>query len=143
MNCSPNIITANFSGGRRKAKTAWRHQWDRGQVLCVTGIDDLPLTFTAHFSVHKEYGAAQPVEGIDGQVTIPDLWLTFGKTVYCWIYITDGESGETVYTITIPVIPRPMPEYYEMEDTGVFDAVVAQVGEYAEVPICNTRAATS
>lgn len=132
MNCSPNIITANFSGGRRKAKTAWRHQWDHGQVLCVTGIEDLPLTFTAHFSVHKEYGAAQPVEGIDGQVEIPDIWLTFGKQVYCWIYITDGESGETVYTITIPVIPRPMPEYYEMEDTGVFDGVVAEVSEYAE-----------
>lgn len=144
MNCSPNIITANFSGGRRKAKTAWRHQWDHGQVLCVTGIDDLPLTFTAHFSVHKEYGAAQPVEGIDGQVTIPDLWLTFGKTVYCWIYITDGESGETVYTITIPVIPRPMPEYYEMEDTGVFDGVVAEVSGYAEsANDAATRAAAS
>ena len=144
MQCSPNTITANFSGGRLKAKTAWRHQWDHGQVLCVTGIDDLPLTFTAHFSVHKEYGAAQPVEGIDGQVTIPDIWLTFGKTVYCWIYLTDGESGETVYTITIPVIPRPMPEYYEMEDTGVFDEVVAQVGGYAEsANDAATRAAAS
>lgn len=142
MNCARNIVTANFSGGQREARTARRHQWDRGQVLCVTGIEDLPLTFTAHFSVHKEYGAAQPVEGIDGQVEIPDIWLTFGKQVYCWIYLTDGESGETVYTITIPVIPRPMPEYYEMEDTGVFDRVVEQVGEYAEQADRSAQAAS-
>ena len=144
MDGSKNIITANFSDGRLQARTAWRHQWDREQILRIIGADDLPLTFNAHFSVHKYYGDATTVEGIDGQVKIPDIWLTFGKTVYCWIYLTDGESGETVYTITIPVIPRPMPEYYEMEDTGVFDAVVAEVGEYAQAADdAATRAAAS
>ena len=142
MDCSMNIITANFSGGRREARTARRHQWDRGQVLCVTGIEDLPLTFQVHFAVHRQGGSALQVDGIDGQVDIPNILLTFGRTIYAWIYLNDSASGETVYTITIPIIPRPMPEYYDLEDTGVFDRVVEQVGEYAEQADQSAQAAS-
>lgn len=142
MDCARNIITANFSGGRREARTARRHQWDRGQVLCVTGIEDLPLTFQVHFAVHRQGGSALQVDGIDGQVDIPNILLTFGRTIYAWIYLNDSASGETVYTITIPIIPRPMPEYYDLEDTGVFDRVVEQVGEYAEQADQSAQAAS-
>ena len=133
MNCSPNIITANFSGGKTSATTAPLWQWDYGQVLCITGIEDLPAAFEVHFSTNKSGGVSTVAVGADGQVTIPNVLLTIGKSLNAWIYLSDAQGeGETEYAITIPVKARPMPETYDAEATGVFDDVVRQVSEYAE-----------
>ena len=56
MDCARNIITANFSGGGTSATTAPLWQWDYGQVLCITGIEDLPAAFEVHFSTNKTGG---------------------------------------------------------------------------------------
>ena len=133
MNCATNIITANFSGGKTTATTAALWQWDYGQVLCITGIEDLPAAFEVHFSTNRAGGVSTVAVGADGQVTIPNVLLTIGKNLNAWIYLSDSEGdGETEYAITIPVKARPMPETYDAEATGVFDDVVRQVSEYAQ-----------
>lgn len=133
MNCARNIITANFSGGKTSATTAPLWQWDYGQVLCITGIEDLPAAFEVHFSTNRAGGVSTVAVGADGQVTIPNVLLTIGKNINAWIYLSDAQGeGETEYAITIPVKARPMPETYDAEATGVFDDVVRQVSEYAE-----------
>lgn len=132
MNCARNIITANFSGGT-SATTAPLWQWDYGQVLCVTGIEDLPAAFEVHFSTNRAGGVSTVAVGADGQVTIPNVLLTIGKNLNAWIYLSDSEGvGETEYSITIPIKARPMPETYDAEVSGEFDDVVRQVSEYAE-----------
>lgn len=145
MDCSTNIVTANFSGGKREATTAPLYQWDYGQVLCITGLDALPQTFEVHFATQKNGGVSTTVVGIDGRVDIPNVLLTIGKDIHAWIYLSDSTGdGETEYAITTPVKARPMPEYYDAEATGVFDGVVRQVGEYAEeATAAAERAATS
>ena len=133
MDCSTNIVTANFSGGKREAITAPLWQWDYGQVLCITGIEDLPAAFEVHFSTNKSGGVSTVAVGADGQVTIPNVLLTIGKSLNAWIYLSDAQGeGETEYAITIPIKERPMPETYDAEVTGEFDDVVRQVSEYAE-----------
>lgn len=132
MICARNIITANFSGGT-SATTAPLWQWDYGQVLCITGIEDLPAAFEVHFSTNRAGGVSTTAVGADGQVTIPNVLLTIGKNLNAWIYLSDSEGeGETEYSILIPVKARPMPETYDTEASGEFDDVVRQVSEYAE-----------
>lgn len=133
MNCARNIVTASFSGGGTSATTAPLWQWDYGQALCVTGIEDLPAAFEVHFSTNRTGGVSTVAVGADGQVTIPNVLLTIGKTIYAWIYLSDAQGeGETEYSITIPVKARPMPETYDAEVSGEFDDVVRQVSEYAQ-----------
>ena len=133
MDCARNIITANFSGGGTSATTAPLWQWDYGQALCITGIEDLPAAFEVHFSTNRTGGVSTTAVGADGQVTIPNVLLTIGKNLNAWIYLSDSEGeGETEYSILIPVKARPMPETYDAEVSGEFDDVVRQVSEYAE-----------
>ena len=132
MNCATNIITANFSGGKTHATTARVYQWSRGIELCITGADNLPQTFKAHFSVQKRGGVATTVVGIDERVEVPNVLFTIGKDIHVWLGTSETEDdAEILYTVDIPVAPAPMPEYYDAEDTGVFDAVVEQVADYA------------
>ena len=133
MDCARNIVTANFSGGGTSATTAPLWQWDYGQVLCITGIEDLPAAFEVHFSTNRTGGVSTVAVGADGQVTIPNVLLTIGKNLNAWIYLSDAQGeGETEYSITIPVKARPMPETYDAEVSGEFDDVVRQVSEYAQ-----------
>lgn len=132
MNCASNIITANFSGGKTHATTARVYQWSRGIELCITGADNLPQTFKAHFSVQKRGGVATTIVGIDERVDVPNVLFTIGKDIHVWLGASETEDdAEILYTVDIPVAPAPMPEYYDAEDTGVFDAVVEQVADYA------------
>lgn len=131
MDCASNVITANFAHGKREATTAPLWQWDYGQVLCVTGIDDLPQTFQMHFALQQKVGMSTTVVGADGQVNIPNGYLIPGKPIYAWLYVSDEDNGETEYAITIPVRERPMPDHYEISSVGEFDGIVEQVAEYA------------
>lgn len=108
MSCAMNVVTA-YLGNNRATTTAGRYQWDYGQVLRIEGIN-LPYSFQAHFSNTPRLGTSKTAIGTDGAVVIPDEYLTTGKTIYAWIFLHDSATdGETIYSITIPVIPRPRP----------------------------------
>lgn len=103
-----NVITANFNGAW-SCVTAPLWQWDFGQILEITGIDNLPATFEVHFA-NFSVGSSVSSIATDGRVTIPNQLLTSGNPVYAWIYLSAGETdGETEYKITIPVNRRAMP----------------------------------
>lgn len=102
-------MVSAYLGNSRTATTAARYQWNYGQVLRINGID-LPHAFQVHFSNTPKVGTSTTSIGTDGEVVIPDAYLTTGKTVYAWIFLHDtATDGETMYAITIPVIPRPQP----------------------------------
>lgn len=108
MSCAKNIVTAFFNGGRT-ATTAPLYQWDYGQVLRISGLT-LPAAFQVHFSNSPRSGTTTTSIGQDGQVTIPDVYLTKGLPVYAFIFLHNSEDdGETEYVITIPVNARPQP----------------------------------
>lgn len=108
MSCARNITTAFFNGGRT-ATTAPLYQWDYGQVLSINGLT-LPAAFQVHFSNTPRSGTTTTSIGQDGQVTIPDVYLTKGLPVYAFIFLHNSEDdGETEYVITIPVNARPRP----------------------------------
>lgn len=124
MACALNIVTA-YLWNSRTATTAARYQWNYGQVLRINGVD-LPHSFQAHFSNTPIVGTAKTFIGTDGQVGIPDEYLTTGKPVYVWIFLHHAETdGETMYSVTIPVIPRPQP--VDEEPTPVQQSEINQL----------------
>lgn len=138
-----NIVVAHFGHHNRVVMTDTLYQYDYGQQLKIEGITALPQTFQAHFSNVQHGGVSITVTGINGMVDVPNSLLMTGKRIYCWIYVTETGSGETVYQILMPVQSRPMPEYYDVEDVGVFDSVVNQVAEYAATATTGATSATA
>ncbi len=110
-----NIITATFND-YTYARTTSLWQYDYGQILQIEGIT-LPATFEVHFSDQDQEGESLiqigAVKDKTAQVQIPDSFLRKAAggnySIYAFIYLTDTESGETKYKITIPVRARPKP----------------------------------
>lgn len=107
-----NITKAAF-GGLREVTTAPLWQYDYGQILQITGLD-LPQAFEVHFSNSRKSGETVTQIGADNQVVIPDMYLTSGADIYCFIFLHDGlTDGETEYVIKVPVRERPEPSDIE------------------------------
>ena len=117
-----SIITATFND-YTYARTTSLWQYDYGQILQIEGIT-LPATFEVHFSDQDQEGESLiqigAVKDKTAQVQIPDSFLRKAAggnySIYAFIYLTDAESGETKYKITIPVRARPKPNT-ELVDT--------------------------
>ena len=98
--------------------TANMWQWDYGQILRIQG-KNIPKAVEVHFSLNEKGGDSITRIGatIDGvtDVPIPDSFLeNNGRAqdyiIYAFVYLEDGESGNTEYKIRIPVKSRPKPE---------------------------------
>lgn len=136
------MIIVNFDSKKEIYKTAsglW--QYDYGQVLRIQGLK-LPTAVEIHFSLQQSGGEAVTRIGVtkDGvtDVTIPDSLLENGNTasdyrIYVFIYLSDAESGQTEYRITLSVKSRPKPEAWEKpEDAEIFREAIAAVNASAE-----------
>ena len=100
-----NVVNAVFRGGIA-CRTSPVYQYDYGMILKFHSLD-LPSIYEVHFSNTAEDGEAIPVLGNEDGVLIPDELLITGEPVYAWLYLhTTDSDGETVYSITIPVIER-------------------------------------
>lgn len=115
------MLQAVFTKSVDKIEVPGLTQWDRGQELEVT-IPDLPESLEAHFS-YKGAGTAYVVEatGTDGTavIPIPNIICTQNRDAVCWIYYTDGDSGETVKTIYLPIEAREKPSDYVYTESDV------------------------
>lgn len=110
------ILTAEIKDSAY-AKTLKAWQYNRGQILRITGID-LPTAVEVHFSLQETSGdtlvrVGATVDGVT-EVKIPDEYLknsgrTSDYSIYAFIYLTDETSGITKYRIEIPVNARPKP----------------------------------
>ena len=128
-----NVTKAAF-GGLREVATAPLWQWDYGQILRITGLD-LPQAFEVHFSNSRKSGETITQIGTDSQVVIPDMYLTSGADIYCFIFLHDGlTDGETEYVIKIPVRERPEPSDIEPtpEQQDVITEAIAALNDAVE-----------
>ena len=103
-----NIIIARPSAaGTCRTEAVW--QYDYGQILKLEGVE-LPANYEVHFSNASSRGEAVTRLGGPEGAPVPDSCLARGGQVYAWVVLHAGEAdGETVYRVTIPVIPRSKP----------------------------------
>lgn len=109
------MVIANVLNTYTTASGLW--QYDYGQVLRIQGLK-LPPAVEIHFSLQERGGESVTRVGTtkDGvtDVVIPDSMLenrdiTTDYKIYAFIYLTDSESGQTEYKISMSVKARPKP----------------------------------
>lgn len=86
------------------------YQYDYGQKLEITGLE-----LANGFEVHFQNGTGNPetrqgiVKNDVGIVAVPDITLSLPYDTKAWIYVKTPESGTTVKTVRINMIPREKP----------------------------------
>ena len=110
-------------------------QYDFGQVLQISGLS-LPPVVEVHYA-NKDKDTALPQTGVtEGGITtapIPNEILEEKGSFTAYIFVTDGESGETCYTINGYVNKRPRVKGFNApEDQEILHAAVGAVNAAAE-----------
>lgn len=116
-------IRVTLSSGITSAKTTSLFQWDYGQQLEIVS-DDLPSFVEVHFACKgMSEAVVVPCSMPDGTgvVTIPDSCLEQSTDITAWVYSVDGTQGNTVKTITIPIVSRIRPGRSETLPQGFSD----------------------
>lgn len=129
-------IHITFEPGAKTAEIkedVWQH--DFGQTLQIEGLS-LPPTIEVHYA-NKGRDTAIPQVGVtkDGITTapIPNEILSEKGAFTAYIFVTDGKSGETCYTITGYINKRPaLKEFDTPEDQEILHAAVGAVNAAAE-----------
>lgn len=132
------MVIANVLNTYTTASGLW--QYDYGQILRIQNLK-LPHAVEIHFSLQEKGGESVTRVGTTRDnvtdVVIPDSMLENGDTtadykIYAFIYLTDSESGQTEYKISMSVKARPKPEQFEKpEDEKLFRQAIAAVNESA------------
>ena len=127
-----NIITANLAHGKQFV-TASRYMEDYGQVLKIEGID-LPSVYQVDFSNSLLRGTSKTMLGNADGVAIPDEYISTGRDVYAFLYLTGDMWGRTVATIRIPNKTRPKrtDEIPTPTEQSVIDQTIAALNDAVE-----------
>lgn len=129
-------IDVTYSGNTGKVTVKPQYQYNQGQQLRVHGIGEDVNVFM-HYAVR---GLTKPIVRFpsfekDAWVSfVPNALLAQSSPIVAYVYITSANSAQTVYEIEIPVIKRPMPDGFEMEDDEIADIqqMIAELREVAE-----------
>ena len=138
-----NIITANLSHGKTYV-TASRYMEDYGQVLKVEGID-LPSVYQVDFSNSLLRGTSKTMLGNADGVAIPDEYISTGRDVYAFLYLTGDMWGRTIATIRIPNKTRPKrtDEIPTPTEQSVIDQTIAALNDAVESTAADAEQAAS
>lgn len=105
-------IVATFPDGLDHVTVNGLHQWDWGQKLEIRDAT-LPALVEVHFACPSMTDAVvrscAVVKGV-ATAAIPDRCIEQSAPITAWVVTVDEASGETVRTITLPVIARTRPE---------------------------------
>lgn len=114
-NLADHINIVEFTRNNRFAKCGGIYQYDRGQILRIKGLD-LPKVVEVQFAYTESGGSTETRVGTtaDGvtDVYIPNEMLknngiTRDYSIWAFVYVTDGDSGNTVYKMRLDVTSRP------------------------------------
>lgn len=105
-------------------------QWDVGQKLKIT-LATLKGAFQVHFA-NKQDDTAYVVEGTAtngvGTVDIPNIILQKPVGAKAWLYVYDGDAGETIKTIDLPITSRAKPSDYIYKEIEIlnYEKIIAE-----------------
>ena len=130
-----NIVLVNLESTYASAYGIW--QWDYGQILRIQSKKKLPKAVEVHFSEQEKGGSSVTRIGTTADnvtdVPIPDSLLEKSGNIYAFVYIEDGQSGNTEYKIEMSVKARPKPEIPgSPEEPELFKETIKAVNEAAD-----------
>ncbi len=112
------MIKANFNA-YNKYITDSLYQWDKNQVLNVTGLN-LSVTPEIHFSntdMDKAIVRQATLKSGIVSVQIPNSLLQKPLTINAHIGIYEDGTFKTIELVQIPIIPKKRPGDYVIENT--------------------------
>lgn len=125
------VTTADLSSGCRQATASPNLvQWDRGQILKLTGVT-LPLAYNVEFTTPSSAESVTMLGDADG-VEIPDALLETGEPIVAYVVLHDTVNDrESEYWITIVVRTRQRPEDIDpdADQMALIDQLVAALDE--------------
>lgn len=116
------------------------NQWDSDQKLQVSGLT-LANTPVVHFANKKSAKALviKPIISSDTlTVQIPNSLLREPYPIFAYLYSYDNNSGQTVNTFCIPIVPRPQPDDYIFTGDSGF-ITMASINSKVDTLIKNTQ----
>lgn len=127
------MLIANFTKGNEELTLDGLWMYDYGQKLQIKGLN-LPEAFEVHFKwgnlERAKVIVGTTAEGIS-VVDIPNESLSQKGAITAYIYLSDGEAGETISTVTMYINRRIAPEGFETpEDVDLFHYTLDAVNEY-------------
>lgn len=137
-----NITQVHFKDGQECCyNITGLEQWDKGQKLEISGLDNVEEYVEVHFSLQQYCGTAKRMLGkmVDGilHTNIPAFIMEGPEFVcagartysaYAWIYVSDEESAETIRKMEFVIKARPKPsEYVTPEDLGFLEQLEAEM----------------
>lgn len=135
------MVIANFENNETVKYVSGLYQYNKGQVLRITGLN-LPQIVEIDFALEETGSVAKREVGITEngitEVRIPNYFLInddigIDYTIYVFVTITNNEVGETVKVIKLQVKSRSKPEQMETpEDKDPFQEVINTVGGFAK-----------
>lgn len=131
------MIEAVFTSNVDEITVHGLTQWDKGRKLQIT-LSSLPASFEVHFANKRAENAyvvdATASNGV-AIINIPNAILRNPVDAMAWIYLVNGEAGETVKTIHLPIERRTKPADYVYEEAEIanFREIVNQrIDDYIE-----------
>lgn len=115
------MIEVVFTTGVDEITAHGLTQWDKGQKLKIT-LSSLPASFEVHFATKRSetaYVVDAVASGGVATVDIPNAILRNSMDAVAWIYLVDGDAGETVKTIHLPIEHRAKPADYTYDEAEV------------------------
>ena len=100
-----NQVVAQFVNGETATTALLEYQYDIEQYLLIEGLN-LPFSYEVDFCNDGDATTVTMIGDASG-VLIPRSVLATGRIVNAYIVLTDGNSVQTRYKITIPVHRRP------------------------------------
>ena len=135
------MIIANFEGNESVKYVSGLYQYDKEQVLQITGLN-LPRVVEIDFSLEETGVTSKSCPAItkDGitEVMIPNEMLVNQDTdmnynIYAFVYVTDASTSETVKRIVMQVRARTKPEQFEaLGNRELFEKAINEVNNSAD-----------
>lgn len=124
-------IIAEIIEGKSSVTVYGLWQFDYGQQLEIRGLSGLPAITPVHFAIEDaESAEIRTGTYADGVLTcaIPDAVLRQASPVWAYVYIDNGESGQTIKAVRICITPRAEPsEVVTPEQKSAFGEMVAEL----------------
>lgn len=110
------MLEINFTDSISEYSTENLFQWDNNQLLKISGVsfEVAPVVHFANKKSDKALVVQSTLNTVDSTLTvnIPNTLLEEKYDIIAYIYKYDGDSGQTIVIIHIPVTPRIQPDDY-------------------------------
>ena len=120
-------VNVDFRGTR--AATVMVYQYDYGQALFFGSLYVPDGTEVDFYQMGNNI--TRTVKS--GRVAIPDIMLQQRADITVYVYLREGDSGRTIFKVTITITGRQQPGNNPQEDSKDYKRLVPSGGEIGQV----------